>query len=215
MSRPSKAKASSSTSAMRAPWPGPNKLAASMMILSRGDPISSSRRRAFLAELTTLAVSGSTPNKTSCRSAILIASRIDACKSCQASALSFCGCDRHISSGSRVPVQRVTIGAPNPAQLAAIPSNRRSPSRRRARSGSIMLNVPDTAATVRLRRLSSQAAALTTPGSIFSGRPAKPAQAKLNCTQSKPQSAIASSVPARDGRTKVLAKIPRRIPDGC
>ena len=106
------------------------------------------------------------------------------------------------------------MGAPNSAQLAAISFNRRKPSRRWAGSGWIILKVPDTAATEMRRRPNSPAMMLTILGSIFSGKLANPAHAKLNCTQSKPQAATASSVEARSGRTKVLAKIPRRMSNG-
>ena len=73
------------------------------------------------------------------------------------------------------------------------------------------MKVPDTAATEMRRRCNSLAICRTSPGSILSGRLGKPAQEKLNCTQSNPLAATASSVAAKSGRAKVLAKNPRRM----
>ena len=58
--------------------------APSMTTLSRGEPISSMSRRAFRAESTVLAISGSMPRVTPCSSALRTASRITTARSLQA-----------------------------------------------------------------------------------------------------------------------------------
>ena len=72
----------------------------------RREPISSSSRRAFCAESTTLFTSGSKPRTTPACRAMPAASRMQAAMSCQAAGKSLSGWRRHMLSRSRVPVHR-------------------------------------------------------------------------------------------------------------
>src|SRR5215213_6988146 len=114
-SSPSNSKASSRTSSACGSSPSRKRLAASITTFRREDCISSSKRRPFSAEATTLFTSGSNASVTSYSSAISSARSMDASRSCQASGTSFSGWERHMSSGSCVPVHSVITDVPLPA----------------------------------------------------------------------------------------------------
>ena len=93
-----------------------------------GSSLSSIRRRAFAAESTTLARSGSMPRSTSCRSAMAIAASMLPRRSRQASGVALSGWRRHWSSAiARAGAEREQ---PRSHRLARLP---RAPRARRGR----------------------------------------------------------------------------------
>ena len=188
-----------------------NRFAASNTILSLGLRISSISRRANSADETTLASSGSMPRSTPAASAAVMAVTMLAVRSPHASGDPLSGCARHMSAGSRVPVQSVTKRVPIAGAAAISSDSRLRPSARSAVSGWIMLKVPETAtmptpvASVAARMASGA------PSGIASGSGSRPEQARLYCATVNPAPATAESTVAGSLPAKVLAKMPSRI----
>ena len=170
--------------------------------------MASIRDLARAVESTTFAVSGSTAITTPARAAASAMIPVWSTISVQASVKWLPGCARHIEYGFRVPELVVTTLVPNPEHVAHSSMKRAIFRSRSSRFGSMILNVPDTAAILTPAFSNARAILATVEAGRRPGIGSTPADSMLSCTTVRPSELITSATCSISGRSTCLLIVP-------